>query len=374
VRDLTERKIIDERARQNEERFRFLVESVKDYAIFMLDPMGNVASWNAGAERIKGYRADEIIGRHFSAFYPEEDIRAGKTEMELEVASREGRFEDEGWRVRKDGSRFWANVIITALYDQDGALVGFGKVTRDLTERREAELDRLALAHTQEALRLRDEFLSIAAHELRTPLVALQLQIDSLQMQSARLEPRQAAKVERASRNVQRLSDLISALLDVARISQGRLTITPRPIDLGTLVEEVIDRLHESASEAKCRVVADIVPGVAGSWDPLRIGQVISNLLANAFKYAAGTPVEVSLVRDGDMAILRVQDRGPGIPPNELERIFGRFERAASIRSFGGMGLGLYVAREIVTAHNGEIIATNREVGGAMLEVRLPIQ
>jgi len=357
-----------------ERGLQLLVDSVRDYAIFMLDEQGRVKTWSRAAELIKHYTAQEIIGQSIQLFYTPEDRAAGRPERLLAEARDTGRVEDEGWRVRKDGSRFWADAVISAIHDDSGALIGFVKVTRDLTERREAELDRLALARTQEALRLRDEFLSIAAHELRTPLVALQLQLDSLRMQSARLDLRQAAKVERASRNVQRLSDLISALLDVARISQGRLTITPKPIDLGTLVEEVIDRLHESANEAKCRVVADIMPGVAGSWDPLRIGQVISNLLANAFKYAAGTQVEVSLVRDGDLAVLRVQDRGPGIPPRELERIFGRFERAASMRSFGGMGLGLYVAREIVTAHNGEIIAANREVGGALLEVRLPIQ
>jgi PAS domain S-box-containing protein len=357
-----------------ERRLQLLVDSVRDYAIFMLDEQGRVKTWNRGAELIKYYTAQEIIGQPVQMFYTPEDCAAGKPEHLLAEARDKGRVEDEGWRLRKDGSRFWADVVISAIHGESRALIGFVKVTRDLTERREAELDRLALAHTQEALRLRDEFLSIAAHELRTPLVALQLQLDSLRMQSARLDPRQAAKVERASRNVQRLSDLISALLDVARISQGRLTITPKPIDLGTLVEEVIDRLHESASEARCSVAADIVPGVAGSWDPLRIGQVISNLLANAFKYAAGTQVEVSLGRDGDMAVLRVQDGGPGIPPGEIERIFGRFERATSMRSFGGMGLGLYVAREIVTAHNGEIIAANREAGGALLEVRLPIR
>jgi PAS domain S-box-containing protein len=357
-----------------ERRLQLLIDSVRDYAIFMLDEQGRVKTWNRGAELIKGYTTQEIIGRPVHTFYTPEDRAAGKPEHLLAEARNKARVEDEGWRVRKDGSRFWADVVISAIHNDSGALIGFVKVTRDLTERREAELNRIALAHTQEALRLRDEFLSIASHELRTPLVALQLQVDSLRMQSARLDPRQAAKVERASRNVQRLSDLISTLLDVARISRGRLTITPKPINLGALVEEVIDRLHESASEAKCSVVADIARGVTGSWDPLRIGQVISNLLANAFKFAAGTQVEVSLVRDGDTAVLRVQDRGPGIPPDEFERIFSRFARAASMRNFAGMGLGLYVAREIVTAHDGEIIAANREVGGAILEVRLPIR
>ena len=156
--------------------FRLLVESVVDYAIFLLDPTGVVRTWNAGARRLKGYEADEIIGRHFSTFYPEEDVRRGKPAWELESAAREGRFEDEGWRIRKDGSSFWANVVITALR-RDGELVGFAKVTRDLTARREAEEERVRLAEAREAVRLRDEFLSIASHELRTPLTALDLQV-----------------------------------------------------------------------------------------------------------------------------------------------------------------------------------------------------
>jgi PAS domain S-box-containing protein len=139
TRDITERRRDEQALRESEERFRLLVESVRDYAIFMLDPEGNVATWNAGAERIKGYRAEEIIGRHFSAFYPEEKVATRFPQYELEVAAREGRFEDEGWRVRKDGTRFWANVVITALRDPAQQLVGFAKVTRDLTQRRAAE-------------------------------------------------------------------------------------------------------------------------------------------------------------------------------------------------------------------------------------------
>ncbi len=145
TRDLTERRASEETLRRSEERFRLLVETVKDYAIFMLDPQGRVATWNVGAQRIKGYDASEIVGQHFSRFYPEEDVRGGKCELELEGAARDGRFEDEGWRIRKDGSRFWANVVITALRERNGELVGFAKVTRDLTERRAAEQERLRL-------------------------------------------------------------------------------------------------------------------------------------------------------------------------------------------------------------------------------------
>ena len=180
-------------------------------------------------------------------------------------------------------------------------------------------------------------------------------------------------QLERASRNVLRLADLITALLDVSRIAQGRLTLTRKRGVLAAQTAEVIDRLEEPAQEAGCMVVPDLGGPIEGTWDPLRIGQVISNLLSNAFKYAAGSRVDVRLVRDGDVVVLKIEDHGPGIPEAALERIFGRFERAAP-RNFGGMGLGLYVAREIIAAHGGTIRARNRDGGGVTFEVRLPTE
>ncbi|HEY0095670.1 MAG TPA: PAS domain S-box protein, partial [Archangium sp.] len=182
TRDLTERRKTEEMLRRSEERFRLLLSSVKDYAIFMLDPDGRVMTWNSGAARLKGYSAGEIVGEHFSRFYPPQDLEQGKPARELDIARREGRYEEEGWRVRKDGSRFWAHVIITPMLNEAGTLMGFAKVTRDLTERKRSEEERLRLAQAQESIRLRDEFLAIASHELKTPLTALQLQLQSLQL------------------------------------------------------------------------------------------------------------------------------------------------------------------------------------------------
>jgi PAS domain S-box-containing protein len=380
TRDLSERRQEEEERKRradellrSEERFRLLVDSVEDYAIFMLDPDGYVTTWNSGAERIKGYRADEIVGQHFSRFRTEEDVRAGRCEEELEAAIRDGRLEEEGWRVRKDGSRFWANVFLTAIRNDCDELLGFAKVTRDLTSRLELEQEQAQRARAEEAVRLRDEFLSIASHELKTPLTAADIELHALRGQSAALGERMTRRIERASRNIKRLENLIDSLLDVSRIATGRLSLQPEEFDLREGIEQVVDSMRSTAARADCDLSVDLPDPIQGSWDRLRIEQVIMNLLSNALKYAAGAPVEVRAYQEGVMAIIEISDRGPGIATEDMDRIFGRFERAASMRHYGGLGLGLYVSRQIVEAQGGTIEAHNRPGGGATFAVRLPL-
>jgi PAS domain S-box-containing protein len=372
-RDVSKEREDEEALRQSEEKLRSMIASVRDYALYMLDPTGHVINWNPGAERIKGYREDEILGQSFSRFFTAEDRAAQKPARELEIANREGRFEDEGWRVRKDGTRFWANVVVTPIRDGSGGLAGFVKITRDLTDRRKQEDERLRLAQAQEAIRLRDEFLSIASHELKTPLTALQLLLLNSRELVSGDDEQLAKKIERAQRIGDRLGMLVEALLDVSRIATGKLKLNVESFDLVEAVREVCERLRDSAIGAGCELSLVLDGPVQGRWDRLRIEQVLMNLISNSIKYAAAGPIQVSLARQADQAVLEVRDQGPGIPDADLSRIFERFERVASARHYGGMGLGLYVARQIAEAHNGTIAASNLPDKGACFTVRLPI-
>lgn len=373
TRDLSERKRAEEQLRQGEERFRLLVESAKDYAMFLLDPVGNVATWNSGAERLTGYPAHEVKGLHFSRFYAKEEVRAGKCERDLDAAVRTGRFESEGFRSRKDGSRFWAKVQIARLSDVGGKLLGFAYIAHDLTESRRAEEARLRLAQAKEAIRLRDEFLSIASHELKTPLTALQLQLQTLARRLAPSAEGAMVKVDRAVAGARRLATLVDELLDVSRISTGRLSLTPEGFDLAQSARDVVDQFSETAAAAGCAVAIRADEPVVGTWDKLRMEQVLGQLLSNAVKYGANAPVSVAVWAEGRAAVMEVIDEGPGIPKDDLSRIFERFERAHSIRKYGGLGLGLYLARQIAEAHGGTISARNAVGHGACLTVRVPL-
>ena len=377
VRDFTERKQAQEQLLQSEERFRLLVEQVQDYAIYMLDAEGRVSTWNAGAERFKQYKAEEIIGQHFSRFFPPEDVARGKPWYALQVAAREGHFEEEAWRVRKDGSLFWASVVITALHDPAGNLRGFAKVTRDITQRKQNQ-ERRELEMLRDAVRARDEFLSVASHELKTPLTPLQLKLTAL-LRTVENNPSATLPVERISRDlevarrqVRKLSDLIEDLLDVSRISMGQLRLDRAPMDLASLARDVVARYAPQSAQVGCAVTLDAPTPIPGHWDRSRVDQVITNLLTNALKYGAGKPVHVRVRMEAGLAVLSVRDEGIGIPVEDQPRVFERFVRAVSERNYGGLGLGLFITQQIIEAHSGIVQVRSTPGEGSTFTVMLP--
>jgi PAS domain S-box-containing protein len=526
-------------ARASEARFRLLVEGVKDYALYMMDPEGRVVSWNPGAERIHGWRAEEIIGRTGDVFYTPEARAAGQPLKDLERAAREGRLEWEGPGVRKDCSRFWAESLVTALRGADGRLEGLAVLTRDCSERKRLEraehlfveaerlfltekepdraveqlarvlvpeladgcllfllspagelvpraithvspekerlfweliqrsggprpdrrhgawqalltgkTERLAevtLEHLREAAddaeyleRLRAleavsvlsvplraaghavgvmmlvsqrperrftetdqvfveelagraalslenarllreaqaalDLIGVAAHDLGNPLQALQLMLGKLR----RLPPSNPEKLREvltaAVRHTQRLGRLLHNLLDLSRLSSGKLELEVGEVDLGELAHEAVERHAEQAAEAGSPVVLEVEPGVVGRWDRLRLERVLTNLLSNAFKYGKGQPIELRVERTDGHGRLSVRDQGPGIPEAQQRTIFERFKKApAQGEKKEGFGLGLYIVQQLVEAHGGSVHVESRAGEGATFTVELPL-
>jgi PAS domain S-box-containing protein len=356
-----------------------MVEGVRDYAIFMLDPHGIVISWNEGAERIKQYRADEIIGRHFSTFYPPED--AEKPVWELEVAVRDGRVEDEGWRVRKDGTRFWANVVITALHDARGTLVGFTKVTRDLTERRESERkaveDARRVAEAEAANQAKSQFLAAMSHELRTPLNAIGGYVELLAIGiGGSVSEVQEGYLDKIQRSQRHLLTIINDLLNFSRLEAGSIAYQSARVELEESVRAVIAMLEPQAAEKRIELAVGGCPaGLAAIADPPRVEQIILNLSSNAVKFTAeGGRVEVSCeARGADVAVL-VRDTGVGIAQDQTERIFEPFVQLGRglTSQHEGAGLGLAISRDLARGMGGDLTAASKPGKGSTFTLTLP--
>ena len=369
TRDLTERRKHEEKLRRSEERFRLLVEGVKDYAIFMLNPDGTVATWNSGAERIKGYRAQDIIGKHFSVFYPADAIARKFPWYELEVAARSGRYEDEGWRLRKDGTRFWANVVITAVRSERDELLGFGKVTRDLTQQRRADA-------LEEANRRNTEFLAMLAHELRNPLAPIHNAIGVMRM-SEIADPEIRWSRDVIERQAAHLSRMVDDLLDVSRLTTGKVTLKTQSVDMRDVVQQAVESIRPAieAYQHDLEVSVGSVP-LPLQGDPTRLMQILTNLVNNSVKYTPpGGHIRVEARREGKEIVVSVQDSGVGISPELLPRIFELFVQGQRglARSEGGLGIGLTMVQQLVNLHGGTIEARTRGPNqGSEFVVRLP--
>ncbi|WP_042581225.1 PAS domain-containing hybrid sensor histidine kinase/response regulator [Variovorax paradoxus] len=372
TRDLSERQKHDDMLRASEERFRLIVDGVKDYAIFMLDPSGYIVSWNKGAKANKGYDAHEIIGKHFSVFYPPEVAATGFPDTELRVAREVGRFEDEGWRVRKDGSRFWASVIITALFDETGRHRGFAKVTRDLTERRR-------VSTLEDEGRRITTFLAMLGHELRNPLTPISNAVAIMERLGEGVDGKTLARMNNIiSRQLKQITRLVDDLLDVGRITSGKIHLESKPVKLAEVIDEALEMVKPSAdAKHHALVFQSTAPDAWIAGDRARMIQVVCNLLNNAVKFTPnGGRIEVQLRAAGGNAEISVNDNGPGIAPASLPRVFMLFAQGEQeiSRPQGGLGLGLTLVEQLVTLHGGDVSAFSKGVPGEGTEfiIRLP--
>jgi PAS domain S-box-containing protein len=351
--------------------YRLLVEGVSDYAIYMLDLDGYVSSWNAGAERFKGYRAAEILGRHFSTFYTVEDRANDRPARALRIARENGRFEDTAWRLRKDGRQFWAHVVIDLIRNDDGEPMGFAKITRDISERRAADLRLRELTSSHQEL---EQFIHVASHDLREPLRKV-LAFGDLLLDEAgeRLAGHERGYVESMLSATRRMQALLASLLDLTRVtSQGQ---TFNPCALGGVLEDVRSDLQVRIQESGARLTVGRLPSIEA--DAAQMRQLFQNLIENAIKYASETrapEIEVEAVEDKDpeMIAIECRDNGIGFEPQYAERIFGVFQRLHTRDRYDGAGIGLSVCRKICGRHRGSIVAEGFPGLGARFRIRLP--
>jgi PAS domain S-box-containing protein len=372
------------------ESFSHLVAGVGDYAIFLLDAQGYVRSWNTGAERSKGYRADEIIGRHFSIFYPAEGIEKHRPERALSLASRNGRFAEENWRVRKDGSRFWASVTLTALRGEDGTVTGFLKITRDLTDRRKIEA-------LQEANRQKSEFVALlekrvqertaqltdsnaqleafaytVSHDLKAPLRGIQgFSQALLEDYQDKLDDRGRDYLQRIGSGILRMQMLIEDLLEHSQLSRAEFRLAP--VDLSSAVQEALKMLEGEIKLTKAKIsVRGPMPAVVAQ--PSALVQSIQNLLSNAIKFTddGQTPrIRIFAQKIGEKARLYVEDKGIGIEARHFDRIFQIFERLHGPGSFSGTGIGLAIVKKAIERMGGRCGVDSKVGAGSKFWIEL---
>ena len=371
--------ILEAKLAETNGRFRWLVEGVRDYALFTMDPTGRVTSWNGGAERMLGYVEAEIVGQNFSCIYSPEDIESHQPEKQLQKAVQAGRAEDEGWRVRGNREQFWANVNITALLEDAGSVRGFAIIMQDVTERRKIAV---ALEEARQARsRLQEEFLSHVSHELRTPLTAIYLfTTNVLDGLLGGLTPEQHKHLTLALDNVKQLKSMVSDLLDITRVDTYKLSVKPQHVSAVTLIADGLSTCRTNAAAKRISLRSDVAPGLPFIWaDPARVRQILINLIDNGIKFTpelGAVTVTNGPFAEGDgFLCLSVADTGCGISPENLELVFDRLAQVKSgvEASRSGLGLGLFIARELVSRHGGRIWVESQLGHGSSFFFTLPV-
>jgi PAS domain S-box-containing protein len=367
----------------NEDMFRLLFESIQDYAIFIMNPEGIVMAWSPGAEMMKGYKGDEILGQSFSRFYLPSDIEAGKPRLLLSHAARAGRVTDEGWRVRKDGSHFWASIVITALYNRKGEIQGYAKITQDMTKRKQMEDDlhdtlfllEQANKKLEELDQLKSLSISVATHELRSPLTAIKAYVDNLfEGVAGELPEKVFYYLTRIGYNTERVIRLVNMLLDISRIEAGHLHLELHTVSVSEIITDVLKDFECIARNKEIAIRASDVRDAPVTADRHRVEQVLHNLLHNALKFTppGGEIVVQSHVTDHDKVTITVADTGCGIPPGHEEKVFLKFHRAPSPVQEGA-GLGLAVSKSLVELHGGNIWVESEPGHGSKFSFTLPV-
>jgi PAS domain S-box-containing protein len=374
--DNSARMDVEDRLRWTEESFHLMVESVTDYAIVMLDPQGRIMSWNSGAQRIKGYSAEEIVGQSFTRFYSSKDAERGAPTRDLEAARTRGRFEDEGWRMRRDGSTFWANIVLTAVLDHVGNLRGFAQLTRDLTGRRQAE-DEIAKAKAvaEKTSLASAEFLSGMSHELRTSLNAI---LGFAQLMESEQPPPTPSQKESVAKIVQAgwyLMELINEVMDLAMIESGRLSWSLEPMSLADVMHECQAAIEPQAQKSGIRMTLPEIDGQCFiKADRTRVKQVLTNLLSNAIKYnrPGGSVVVECTVSAPQRVRISVTDTGAGMQPDQLAQLFRPFSRVGQETSAAaGAGIGLVVTKRLVELMGGAIGVRSHVGKGSVFWIEL---
>ena len=372
TRDITER-------RDAEVRYRLLIEGVTDYAIYSLDKTGTVTSWNSGAQRIKGYSADEIIGKHFSQFYTKEDAEAGLPARVLETAATTGHFEGEGWRQRKDGTKFWSSVVVTPLRDEAGELIGFSKITRDITDRLQllekirahAEELEVRMAESERSNAELEAFSYSVSHDLRAPLRAIEGFSDIILTDfGGQLPPQVIELLQNIVQASGRMNRLVQDLLNYSRLS--RIDIQSAPVSVATAVKDASDQIDESLRQ---KITSSIDPSLMVKAHKATLTQAIFNLMNNGLKFYPPnqTPhVNITAYRDGRNVTIAVCDEGIGIAPQHQERIFKVFERLHSAEAYPGTGIGLAIVRRGIDRMDGTVRVESSPGKGSRFFISLP--
>jgi PAS domain S-box-containing protein len=369
TRDLTERRRHEARLKESEERLRLIVDGVKDHAMFLLDREGRVMSWNSAAQRVLGYQSAEVIGREAAIVYPLDERDAGKPQAEMSAVAHAGFFRGEGWKVKADGSRFWAETSITAIRNSEGTLRGFVHILRDLTEQRRVE-------ELEAEGRRVHEFIAMLSHELRNPLAPIRTAVSILKMPQGQQQTGRYADM--IGRQVAQLTRLVDDLMDVSRITSGKIELERASLEINTLVQVAIDSMRSALDAHAHTLDVRLAPqAVFVDGDSVRLTQVVVNLLGNAAKYtAANGHIEVSVERNHSVVRVEVSDNGVGMSQALMERAFDPFvqgERSPG-RAEGGLGIGLTLVKKIVDLHGGSVVAASAGPGlGTKFTVSLPL-